>query len=135
MAQVVWAVRVQGGAGQVNPGRSEQRVVVQAPESDQAGRLLLGPDGHTAPGVGQVAGGPLVVGQPGPGDGGHGGGNALVVDLEFGGGEAVLAGPLIPVAQPQGLRELGPLGRQPPPVAGPLPGRSDGGMPAVPARP
>src|SRR4029450_6606931 len=60
------------------------RVVVQPPDSHQAGRLLLGPDGPPAPGVGQVAGGPLVVGQPGPGDGGHGGGNALGVGLECG---------------------------------------------------
>ena len=55
----------------------------------------------------------------------HGGGHALVVGDELGGGEAVLAGPLIPVAEPEGLGEERPLGRQPPRLAGPLP---DGGL-------
>ena len=32
---------------------------------------MLGPDADTAPGVGQVASGPLVVSQAGTGDGGH----------------------------------------------------------------
>jgi hypothetical protein len=45
----------------------------------------------------------LVVGQAGAGDGGHGGGDALVVGDELGRGEAVLASPLIPVAQAEGL--------------------------------
>jgi hypothetical protein len=96
--------------------------MVQAPQPDQAWALLLGPHGHAAPGVGQVAGGPLVISQPGAGDGGHGGGHALVVSDELGRGEAVLAGPLIPVAEAEGLGEQRPLGRQPPGLAGPLPG-------------
>ena len=119
-----------GHAGQVDPGRRQQRVAVQAPQPDQPGPLLLGPDGDTAPGVGQVAGGPLVVGQAGAGDGGHGGGHALVVGDELGGGEAVLAGPLIPVAEAEGLGEQRPLGGQPPGLAGPLPGGGLLGMPA-----
>ena len=73
----------------------------------------------------RYAGGPLVVGQPGAGDGGHGGGHALVVGDELGGREAVLAGPLIPVAEPEGLGEQRPLGGQPPRLPGPLP---DGGL-------
>ena len=99
-------------------------------QPDQARSLLLGPDGDAAPGVGQVAGGALVVGQAGAGDGGHGGGHALVVSDELGGREAVLAGPLIPVAKAEGLGEQGPLGRQPPRLAGPLPGGGLLGMPA-----
>jgi hypothetical protein len=67
--------------------------------------LLFGPDAHAAPGIGQVRRGLLVVGQPGPGDRGHGRGHALVVDLKLDGREAMLAGPLIPIAQPQGLRQ------------------------------
>jgi hypothetical protein len=67
--------------------------MVQAPQPVQARPLLLGPDSDSAPGVGQVAGGALVVGQPGAGDGGHGGGDTLVIDQELGGWEAVLAGP------------------------------------------
>ena len=119
-----------GHAGQVDPGRRQQRVAVQAAQPDQARSLLLGPDGDTAPGVGQIPGGPLVVGQAGPGDGGHGGGHALVVGDELGGREAVLAGPLIPVAEAEGLGEQRPLGRQPPGLAGPLPGGGLLGMPA-----
>src|SRR5829696_4187381 len=103
---------------------SHQRVAVQPPEPDQARPLLLGPDGHAAPGVGQVAGGALVVGQASAGDGGHRGGDALVVRDELGRGEAVLAGPLIPVAEAEGLGEQGPLSGQPPSLTGPLP---DGG--------
>ena len=98
-------------------------------QADQPGSLLLGPDGHTAPGVGQIPGGALVVGQAGPGDGRDGGGHALVVDDELGGREAVLAGPLIPVAEAEGLGEQGPLGGQPPGLAGPLPGGGLLGMP------
>ena len=94
------------------------------------GALLLGPDGDTAPGVGQIPGGLLVVGQAGAGDGGHGGGHALVVSDDLGGREAVLAGPLIPVAEPEGLGEQGPLGGQPPGLAGPLAGGGLLGMPA-----
>jgi hypothetical protein len=45
----------------------------------------------------------LVVGQAGAGDSGHRGGDALVVSDELSGREAVLAGPLIPVAKPEGL--------------------------------
>src|SRR5215218_8745724 len=48
------AVQGSGGhAGQVDPGRRQQRVAVQAPEPDPAWSLLLGPDADTAPGVGQ----------------------------------------------------------------------------------
>jgi hypothetical protein len=78
---------------------------VQAAQPDQPRPLLLGPDADTAPGVGQVPGGALVVSQPGAGDGGHAGSHALVVSDELSRGEAVLAGPLIPVAKPQGLGE------------------------------
>jgi hypothetical protein len=81
------------------------RVAVQAAEPDQARALLLGPDADTAPGVGRIAGGPLVVGQASASDGRDGGGDALVVDHNLGGREAVLAGPLIPVAKPEGLGE------------------------------
>ena len=116
-------------AGQVDPGRRQQRVAVQAPQPDQARALLLGPDADTAPGVGQIAGGALVVGQARASDGGDGGGHALVVSDELGGREAVLAGPLVPVAEPQGLGEQRPLGRQPPGLAGPLP---DGGLLGMP---
>ena len=88
-----------GQAGQVDPCRSQERVTVQAPEPDQAGSLLLGPDADTAPGVGQTPGRLLVVGQTRPGHGGHGGGHALVVSDELRWGEAMLAGPLIPIAE------------------------------------
>jgi hypothetical protein len=70
--------------------------------------LLLGPHADAAPGVGQIGRGALVVGQPRPDDGGHGGGHALVVGDEFGRWEAVLAGPLIPVAKAEGLVLLNP---------------------------
>jgi hypothetical protein len=98
-------------AGQVDPGQSQERIAVQAPQPDQPRLLLLGPDTDAAPGVGQIAGGALVVGQTSPGDGGHRRGDALVVEDELGGWEAVLAGPLVPVAEAQGLGEQGPLGR------------------------
>ena len=97
---------------------AKQRIAVQPAQPDQARGLLLGPDTDAAPGVGQVAGGALVVGQTSPGDGGHRRGDALVVGDELGHGEAVLAGPLIPVAEAQGLGEQGPLGRQPPRLPG-----------------
>jgi len=100
-----------GRAGQVDPGRRQQWVAAQAALPDQARALLLGPHADAAPGVGQGAGGPLVVGQAGTGDGRDGGGHALAVDGNLGGGEAVLAGPLVPVAEAQGLGEQGPLGR------------------------
>ena len=103
----------------------QQRVAVQAPEPDQPGSLLLGSHADTAPGVSQIPGGPLVVSQAQPGDGRDGGGDALVVDHDLGRREAVLAGPLIPVAKPQGLRQQRPLSGQPPGLAGPLP---DGGL-------
>jgi hypothetical protein len=61
--------------------------------------LLLGPDGDAAPGISQIAGRPLVVGQAGAGDGGHRGGHAQVVRDELGRREAVLAGPLVLVAE------------------------------------
>ena len=73
-----------GHAGQVDPGRGQQRIAVQAAQPDQARALLLGPDAHAAPGVGQVPGGLLVVGQAGPGDGRDRGGDALVVSDELG---------------------------------------------------
>jgi hypothetical protein len=103
---------------------------VQPPEPDQAGNLLLGPDADTAPGVGQIPSCPLVVGKPSPGDGGHGGSHALVVGDELGWREAVLAGPLIPVAEAEGLGEQGPLGGQPPRLLGVLAGGGLVGMPA-----
>ena len=109
---------------------SQQRVAVQAAQPDQARSLLLGPDGHTAPGVGQIPGGPLVVGQASAGDGGHGGGDALVVSDELGRWEAVLAGPLVPVAEAEGLGEQRPLSRQPPSLAGVLAGGGLLGMAA-----
>ena len=87
--------------------------------------LLLGPDADTAPGVGQVASGPLIVSQTSASDGRHRGGHALVVSDELGRWEAVLAGPLIPIAKPQGLRQQRPLRRQPPGLAGSL---TDGGL-------
>ena len=123
----------QGGrrhAGQVDPGRRQQRVAVQAAQPDQPRTLLLGPDADTAPGVGQIAGGPLVVGQAGASDGRDGGGHALVVSDELGRWEAVLAGPLIPVAKAEGLGEQRPLSGQPPRLPGPLP---DGGLLGMPA--
>ena len=86
---------------------------------------MLGPDADTAPGVGQVASGPLVVDQPGAGDGRDGGGHALAVGDEHGGWEAVLAGPLIPVAQAEGLSEQGLLGGQSTGLLGVL---ADGGL-------
>ena len=116
---------VGGHAGKVDPGRGQERVTVQPPELDQPWALLLGSDGDTAPGVGQVAGGPLVVSQTSASDGRHRGGHALVVSDELGGWEAVLAGPLIPIAKPQGLRQQRPLRRQPPGLAGSL---TDGGL-------
>ena len=94
---------------------------MQTAQPDQAGSLLLGPDNDAAPGVSQIAGGPLVVGQAGAGDGRDGGGHALVVSDELGRREAVLTGPLIPVAQAQGLGEQRPLSGQPPGLTGPLP--------------
>jgi hypothetical protein len=57
--------------------------------------------------------------------GGHGGRHALVVGGELGGWEAVLAGPLIPVAEPEGLRQQGPLGGPPASLLGVL---ADGGL-------
>ena len=45
---------LRGHAGQVDPGRQQQRIPVQPAQPDPARSLLLGPDGHTAPGVGQV---------------------------------------------------------------------------------
>jgi hypothetical protein len=105
--------------------------VVQPAESDQARSLLLGSHGDAAPGVGQIRSGALVVGQVRPGDGGHGGGHALVVGHELGRGEAVLAGPLIPVAEAEGLSEERPLGGQPSGLPGPLPGSGPLGVPAI----
>ena len=67
----------------------------------------------------------LVVDQAGTSDGSHGGGHALIVSDELSRREAVLAGPLIPIAQPQGLSQQGPLSGQPPSLPGPLP---DGGL-------
>jgi hypothetical protein len=81
---------------------------------------LLGPDADAAPGVGQVAGCLLVVGEASSSDGGHGGGHALVVSHELGCWVAVLAGPLVPVAEAQGLGEQRPLGGQPPGLLGAL---------------
>jgi hypothetical protein len=98
---------------------------MQPAQPDQAWSLLLGPNRHAGPGVSQVAGGTLVVGQAGAGDGRDGGGHALVVGDELGGGEAVLAGPLIPVAEAEGLGQQRPLGGQPAGLPGPL---SDGGL-------
>src|SRR5829696_4353590 len=48
-------------------------------------------------------------------------GSAQVVDHDLGRREAVLTGPLIPIAQPEGLGEQRPLSRQPSGLAGPLP--------------
>ena len=112
------------------PDRSTRAGASSGSRCSPRSRIRPGPccsarTADTAPGVGQVPGGPLVVGQASPGDGGHGGGHALVVSDELGGREAVLAGPLIPVAEPEGLGEQRPLGRQPPGLAGPLP---DGGL-------
>jgi hypothetical protein len=90
--------------------------------------LLLGPDSHAAPGIGQVAGGALVVGQAGAGDGGHRGGDALVIEGELGGREAVLAGPLIPVTQAESLGQQRPLRRQPPCLLGLMASRRPGGV-------
>ena len=104
---------------------------MQAPQADQAGSRLLGPDSDTAPGVGQVPGGALVVGQAGPGDGGHRGSHTLVVDGELGGGEPVLAGPLVPVTEAEGLGQQRPFRGQPPALPGPLPG--GGGLLGMPA--
>jgi hypothetical protein len=112
-------------AGQVNPGRREQRVAVQAAQPDLARSLLLGPDIDTAPGVGQVASRVLVVGQAGTGDGGDGGGDAMVVSDELGHREPVLASPLIPIAEAEGLGQQGPLGRQSTRLVGVL---ADGGL-------
>jgi hypothetical protein len=52
----------------------------------------------------------------------------LVVDLKLSGREAVLAGPLVPVAEAERLREQGPLGGQSASPAGPLP---SGGLPGI----
>src|SRR5215217_5124351 len=82
---------------------ARSRVAVQATELDPAGALLGGPDRNAPPGVSQVADDVLVVAETGAWDGGHRRGHALVVDGEVGGGEAVLAGPLVLVAEPQGL--------------------------------
>src|SRR5215211_7913837 len=103
---------------------------MQAAQPDQARSLLLGSHADTAPGVGQVAGGALVVGQASPGDGRDGGGDALVVGDELGGREAVLAGPLIPIAEAEGLGEQRPLSGQPASLPGPLP---SGGLRRMPA--
>jgi hypothetical protein len=92
---------------------------------------LLGPHGHTAPGVGQVPGRLLVVGQPSPGDGRDGGGHALVVNGDLSGRVAVLAGPLVPVAEAEGLGQQRPLSGQPPGLAGPLAGGDLLGMAAA----
>jgi hypothetical protein len=119
--------------GQVGSGRREQRIADQASELDQPGSLLGGADGHAAPGVGQGASGALVVGQTGAGNGGHRGGHALVVDGELRGGVAVLAGPLVGVAQSERLAQQRPLGRQSPTVLGALAGGGPLGMPAIPA--
>ena len=73
-------VREAGPCRTGRPGPEQQRITVQAAQPDQARPLLLGPHADTAPGVSQVAGGPLVVGQASAGDGGHGGGHALVVE-------------------------------------------------------
>ena len=78
----------------------------------------------------RYAGGPLVVGQARAGDGRHGGGHALVVGDELGGWEAVLAGPLVPVAKAESLSEQRPLRRQPTGLPGPLP---DGRLLRMPA--
>jgi hypothetical protein len=75
----------------------------------------------------------LVVGQAGARDGGYGGGNALVVDGEVSDREAVLARPLILVAEPQGLGEQRPLGSQAAGVLAALAGGSLVGMAAIPA--
>ena len=111
-----------GQAGQVDPSRRQQRIAVQAAQPNQARALLLGPDPDTAPGIGQVAGGALVVGQAGASDGADAGGHTLVVSDELGGREAVLTGPLIPIAQPQGLSQQRPLSGQPPRLLGVLSG-------------
>jgi hypothetical protein len=91
---------------------------------------LRGLHHDAAPGVGQIRGGPLVVGQAGPSDSSHAGGDALVVGDELGRWEAVLASPLIPVAEPEGLGQERPLGGQPAAVAGPI---TDGGLLGMPA--
>jgi hypothetical protein len=105
---------------------------VQPAQPDQAWALLLGPHADAPPGVGQVPGGPLVVGQAGASNGRHGGGDALVVSDELGCWEPMLAGPLIPIAQPQGLGEQRPLGCQPLRLAGVLAaGRLLGMAPSV----
>ena len=70
--------------------------------------------------------------QPSPSDGRDGGGDALVVHGDLGGREAVLAGPLIPVAEAEGLGQQRPLGGQPPSLAGPLPVGRLLGMAAIP---
>jgi hypothetical protein len=54
----------------------------------------------------------------------------LIVGEELGRWEAVLAGPLIPVAQAEGLGEQGPLGGQPPRLLGVLAGGGLLGMAA-----
>ena len=105
---------------------------MQATQPDEPWSLLLGPDGDTAPGVSQIGSGPLEVSQASAGDGGHGGGHALVVSDELGGREAVLASPLVPVAQAEGLGQQGPLGGQPTGLVGLLPCGRLLGMPAIP---
>ncbi|HKO84253.1 MAG TPA: hypothetical protein VJ140_06765, partial [Actinomycetota bacterium] len=94
-------------AGQVDPGRGQQRVAAQAAQPDLPWPLLLGPDGDTAPGISQIRSGPLVVRQAGASDGGHRGRDALFVGDELGRREAMLTGPPVLVAQPQGLSEKG----------------------------
>jgi hypothetical protein len=94
---------------------------VQAAQPDATRPLLFSPHGDTTPGVGQVVGSALIVGQAGAGEGRDRGSHALVVGDELGRWEAMLAGPLIPVAEAKGLSEQRPLGRQPAGLAGPLP--------------
>ena len=91
--------------------------------------MLLGSDRYATPGVSQIRRGPLILGQASAGDGGHRGGHALVISDELRRWEAVLAGPVIGVAQPQGLGQQRPLGRQPPGLPRPLPDSGPLGMP------
>jgi hypothetical protein len=117
--------------GQLRVGGRQQRVTVQTAQADQPGAELGGPHGDAAPGVSQVRGDVLVVGQVGAGNGGHGGGHALAVDHEPGRGVGVLAGPQVGVTQAEGLREQGPVGHDPPLMAGAVTGVRPVGMAAV----